>query len=196
MIDFDKAIKNAVFLPDDGYDKYWVEFNSAGVKAKKLEFLQTYAFIDGNNDFDNKDYDAFVSMLKDFYINAWGGKDNIKRIHFVERPVDPYLEMEYYTYLVSERLGQDIRITEDRKLFPKKVYDFVLFENDNLFILNFGNNDCWKGAWHVTDKKTIEEFSVWYDEVFAKCTNFKSMLTPNKEIINKMIANKIDIKNV
>ena len=186
MVDFEKIKKAGKFLPDDGFDQYWDKFNKENVKAKKLEFLQSYAFIDGNEDFDNKNYDGFANFLLDFYKNAWGGKENIKRLRFVKRPIEGYLEMEYYTYIVDELNGQEVRFTEQRELFPEKVCDFVLFENGNLFILDFGNNDCWKGAWLVTDKDIIKELSDWYDRVFERAKNFKGMLTPNQEIVLKM----------
>ena len=190
MIDFEKIKKKAEYLTDDahggGYGDYWEKFDKEGIRARKLEFLQTYDFIDGNEDYDNKNYDGFVKYLKEFHEGAWGGKDNITRIHYVEKPVNEYLKMEYYTYLVTASYGQDIRITYDRSLFPKKVYDFVLFENGHLFLLDFGNNDTWNGAWHITDKKILKEVADWYDEVFAKCKNFKSMIRPNKELVGKM----------
>lgn len=186
MIDFNQALKFAKFLPGEGYSKYWEKFNNEGIKIKKLEFLQTYDFIDGNEDFKNKNYDKFVEMLKDFDKISAGGKDNIKRIHYIEEPLNEYLEMEYYTYLINAKYGQKVRITKDRKLFPEKVYDFVLFENGNLFLLDFGNNDTWKGAWHITDKKIIKEFSNWFDEIFSKSEDFKNMLSPNPIIIQKM----------
>ena len=191
MIDFDKIKKNAKFLPGDAFDKYWNEFNNSGIKAKKLEFLQTYEFIDGNEDFNNKNYDGFLKFLKVFSENAYGGKDNIKRIHFIEEPINNYLKMEYYTYLINEKYGQEIKITKDRDFFPKKVYDFVLFENSNLFLLDFGNNDCWKGVWHITDKKLVLKVSDWYDEVFEKSINFKTMIKPNSYLIKKMKEYKI-----
>lgn len=125
-------------------------------------------------------------MLVDFYNNAYGGKSNIKRIHYIEYPLNDYIKMEYYTYLINERYGQDIRITTDRTLFPNNPFDFVLFENGNLFILNFGNNDTWLGAWHITDKKIIDEVSKWFDEVFDKSVNFKSIMKPDDYLIKKL----------
>ena len=186
MINFEKALLNAKFLPDDGFDYYWNKFVNKGVKAKKLEFLQTYDFIDGNVDYKNKNYDKFFEFLKTFSYNALGGKDNIQRLHFIEYPLNEYLQMEYYTYLVNEKYGQDIRITSNRNLFPNKVYDFVLFENGNLFILDFGNNDTWRGVYHITDKQIIKVFSDWFDKVFNESKNFKSMYEPNKYLIDKL----------
>ena len=191
MINFEKAIASAKLLVGNEYDIYWNKFNEDKVEILKVEFLQTYDFIDGNEDFKNKNYDKFVEMLETFDKNALGGKENIKRIHFVKKPVDNYLEMEYYTYLINEKYGQDVRITYDRSLFPKKMYDFVLFKNGNLFILNFGNNDGWHGAWHITDRKIIQDFSLWFNELFDKCVNFKKMITPNKYIIDKMKEKQI-----
>ncbi len=189
MINFEKIIEAAIFLPGDDYDKYWDKFAKDGIKAKKLEFLQSYDFIDGNEDFKNKNYDKFLEMLVYFYNNAYGGKSNIKRIHYIEYPLNEYIKMEYYTYLIDEKFGQDIRITTDRTLFPNKSFDFVLFENGNLFILNFGNNDTWLGAWHVTDKKIIDGVSKWFDEIFEKCVNFKTIMEPDDYIINKLKNN-------
>ena len=37
MINFEKLIDGAKFLPDDEYGKYWDKFDREGVKAKKLE---------------------------------------------------------------------------------------------------------------------------------------------------------------
>ena len=190
MIDYERAILNAKFLPDDGFDYFWNQFTNQGIKVKKLEFLQTYDFIDGNEDYKNQDYDKFFQFLKNFSQNAWGGKDNIRRLHYIKYPLDEYLKMEYYTYLINEKYGQDIRITSNRKFFPNKVYDFVLFENDNLFILDFGNNDSWRGAFHITDKQIIKEFSDWFDKVFNKSENFKSMYNPNKYLIDRLKESK------
>lgn len=191
MLNFQEIKKKAKLLPDDEYDKLWDEFTKEGVCAKKLELLQTYDFIDGNEDFKNKNYDKFVEMLKEFDENASGGKDNVKRLHYIEFPLNPYLEMEYYTYLIGEKYGQDIRVTDDRNLFPSEVFDFVLFENGNLFLLDFGkNNDTWVGAWHVTDESVLKQVSKWFDDVYAEAENFKSMMKPNKKIVAKMkVAN-------
>lgn len=186
MIDFQKIIKDEKYVPDNEYGEYWIKFDKLGIKAKKLEFLQTYDFIDGNDDFKNKNYDRFVEMLEEFYVNAYGGKNNIKRIHYIEEPLDEYLQMEYYTYLIDEKYSQEIRVTKDRSLFPKRVYDFVLFENGNLFVLDFGNNDSWNGAWHITNAEKIKEVESWFDKVFEQSENFKSILKPNKYIIKKL----------
>ena len=74
---------------------------------------------------------------------------------------------------------------KNRKFFPDKTYDFVLFENGNLFILDFGNNDTWKGAYHFTDKKKIKKVSDWFNEIFEQSENFKEMLCPNEYLIKK-----------
>lgn len=186
MINFEGIIIKGRHISGDEYGKFWETFDKAGVKASKLEFLQTYAFIDGNDDFIKGNYEKFLEMLKEFHKNAWGGKDNIRRIHYIEYPLNIYLEMEYYTYLINNYYGQQIKVTTKRELFPKKVYDFVLFENGNLFILDFGNNDKWNGAWHITDEKIIKKVSIWFNNVFDKCVDFKNMLKPNDKIICKM----------
>jgi len=186
MINFEKVIKSGKHISSDEYVFLYDKFENLGIKARKLEFLQTYDFIDENNDFKSGEYEKFLDTLKEFHKNAWGGKDNMRRIHYVEYPLNDYLKMEYYTYLINDFYGQKIRVTNNRKLFPKKTYDFILFENGNLFILDFGNNDSFKGVWHVTESEIIHEVSLWYDNVFEKCESFKKMLVANKEILNKM----------
>lgn len=193
MIDFEKIKEGAQFLPNDQYDKYWLEFNKKKIGAKKLEFLQSYAFIDGNEDFTNHNYDKFADFLVDFYKNAWGGSEKVKRLRYVEFPLDEYVKLEYYTYLMSELNGQEVRVCKNRELLPKKVYDFVLFENSYLFLLDFGNNDRWKGAWLVRDKAKIKEVERWFDSVFASSSNFKEIMSPDQNII-KPLTKKLGFK--
>lgn len=71
------------------------------------------------------------------------------------------------------------------------MYDFVLFENGNMFVLDFGRGNESLGAWHVTDKKALKEVSDFYDSVFEKCENFKSMIKPNEHIIKRLKEEKI-----
>lgn len=186
MIDFEKILKRANKLSDEEYLDYWEKFKKPAVKCKKLEFLQTYEMIDPIDDYKNGEYEKFIDLMKEFHKNAWGGKDNIKRIHYIEEPIHEYLKWEYYTYLIDETYGQDIRITKDRSLFPKKMYDFVLFENGNMFVLDFGRGNESLGVWHVTDKKAVKEVSDFYDTVFEKSENFKGMLEPNEYIIRRL----------
>lgn len=105
MIDFNEIIKQAKKITPEKYESYWAEFNEQNIPAKKLEFLQDYSFIDQNDDFNSGNLDGFCEFLKEFYTMFKGGKDNVKRIHFVTRPVSNYLQMEYYAYLVSEKNG-------------------------------------------------------------------------------------------
>ncbi len=187
MIDFEKIKQKGTLLEGDKYDKLWFEYTNAGVFARKLEFLQSYAFIDDNEDFNQGRYDKFADFLKEFNEYALGGKENVKRLHFVKRPLNNYLKMEFYTYLINSKHGQEVRINEDRSLFPEKVYDFVLFDNGNLFLLDFGkNNDRWVGAWRVTDKTAIKEVAAWYDGVYKKSVDCKNLMKPDEAIIKLM----------
>ena len=185
MIDFEKIIKKGKHIDGDVFSSLWEDLKLDEVKVRKLEFLQTYAFMSEDNSYAKGNYKKFLKFLEKFHKNAYGGKDNLKRIHYIEYPLDHYLEMEYYTYLINEGYGQDIRVSSDRKLFPEKVYDFLLCENGNLLIHDF-SKDSWNGAWWITDKKDIKELAIWYDKLFEQSVNFKTMLLPKKEIVDGM----------
>ena len=185
MIDFEKIIKKGKHIDCDVFSALWDDLEGDSVKIRKLEFLQTYAFMGEEKNYQKGKYKLFLKYLQKFHDGAFGGKANMSRIHYVEYPLDPYLEMEYYTYLINEKYGQDIRVTNRRELFPEKMYDFLLFNNGNLLIHDFGK-DSWNGAWWVTDKQDIKELTKWYDKVFEESINFKTMMFPKKEIIDGM----------
>lgn len=189
-LDFNVIIKNSCHISQEEYANLFIKFDDMGLKCKKLEFLQSYEFVDDITDFKDNNYDNFINMLKEFSANAWGGKDNIKRLHYIQKPLDIYLQMEYYTYLITANFGQDIRINSKLKMFLPNIRDFIIFENNNLFILDFNNNTC-NGAWHITNKNVISQVESWFDYVFGKSKNFKSMLKPNKTIIKMMKKNKL-----
>ena len=110
-----------------------------------------------------------------------------QRLHTIQKPLSDYIQYEFYSYLVSEKTGEDIRCTFEANSFK---HDFVLFDEQDLFILDFSSKGellgCWYCARNFKNEKEFSKLIVYYQNLFNKALNFKKIAQFDQGLLNKI----------
>jgi len=115
---------------------------------------------------------------------------SFKRLHFLKQPITKYLEYEYYTYLISSSLGEQIVVNNiDVVISKDNIGDFLLFDDKCAFIHDYDSNGIYKGAWVLQEDKKdlIKEMCDWYDLQFSVATDFKGLFKPDQSIVDRIL---------
>lgn len=190
MLDFSK-INNAEYLTKQ---IYFLDFSSTRNNMKnimrKFEFLQSYSFLNEKNyvNYLHNDRSTYVDGLSLFAQNDLEAskKDALKflkieRLRFVQYPLTKYLEHEFYIYKIINKNGRKTRFFDDKSLLIKNAKDFICFDDDLCYILDFSETDL-LGALKVTDKSIIAEIIEWYDCVMEKSLPCSEYMDPDISI--------------
>lgn len=157
---------------------------------RKFEFLQSYSFLKEKNfiSYIEHRYDDFAIGLRKFYESNVESSERAlksgierKRLRFIKHPISDYIEFQYYSYLVWEKLGYKIRYFDDTLKIQSQMKDFIIFDNSIVFVLDFSENEL-LGAWESTNTELIKELVDWYDKTFNAASQFQSMINPMKKM--------------
>ena len=197
MINMQNLIDNATYL---SIEEFGLRFDSLWENMKisfyKFENLQYY---DESNDspmFDliDKNYNNFCEKLlhnkeeeRSFYISALSKGISLKRLHFIDFPISKYIEFEYYSYYISNSLGENIKYNNSKEYKNQLLKDFVLFDSEHILIHDYDKDGKLKGGWYLSNKQYLEELNKWYNYVFEKSKSFESIMLPKKEILEKIL---------
>lgn len=202
MIDFQKYISQASYLSIQEFNSYFdICWNSMTKSFKKFECLQYYA--EGPDspmiDFFRKDIVSFAEKLllfketeKKFYETALKKNISLERLHLVRFPVTDYLCFEYYSYYISQDLGENIMIDNIDSYSNQKFYDFVLFDDSYLFIYDYDEQCKLKGCWYMTSERysdLLKELSNFYNKIKQNSKPFQTMIKPDMKILNFIVQN-------
>lgn len=190
-VDYYKANSKRISV-DTFYEKFSSYWDNMGETFRKLESLQFYQegpesamhpFFDGNvpdfvkklRDFKNADAESSAQVL------SKGIK--MKRLHLVSFPISQYIEFEYYSYYISNFLGEDIRFKKVDVPSLPIVCDFVVFDNKNMLMHDYNRAGQLVGAWECEDKNIINEVITVYDKWFNSGEDFKGIMAPDEKIL-------------
>lgn len=188
--------KSKYYNVDDStkiFNNIWDELQTS---FKKFECQQEYDETSECPMFDliNKDYLTFSKKLlkfkndeKPYYDDCLKKEVLLQRIHLIDFPITKYIEFEYYSYYISNSLGENIFYNTLDKYKNENLYDFMIFDSRYLIINDYDDNGKLIGAWHNEDKRNIREVEKWYDSVILESYDFKKILTPNKEILEMIL---------
>jgi hypothetical protein len=190
-LDFQNLKNNSEYISvEDFFERFDKYYKNAKSDFKKLETLQYY-HEDSSSPmwvYFKGDTKSFINSLEKFKQDELGdvstGNLSEKRIHFIDYPISKYLEYEYYTYVVSSTLSQDIKILPTPK--NQNLSDFVIFDDAKLLIHDYDEGGKLVGAYDfLGSDEQIAKLSQVYDQLYKSSLDFESMFEPDKNIISK-----------
>lgn len=184
---------NLTYLDKEGYyaafDKSWGEFSKS---FHKLETLPEYNEGGGHmlKCYQDGDYEGLGLKLKEFEQAEMGFNQKAidaelvyERIHLVPKVFTPYLEYEWYTYVVSERMGETILAADiSTILHAAELRDFVCFDEKIAYILDFRPGTC-QGAW-VAEGEDAKKLMAAYYEVRKQATDYKDWFELDPDVLS------------
>lgn len=189
--DINSFILKAREIDDEEFEMIYSNSWSNMKSFKKFETLQTYNV--GENSytfFKEKKYNEFVNELKTFYEFNKSEFENIKadarvqRLRYIIFPLSLYIQHEYYSYLISEKLGESIRFISQPSCL-KDIVDFILFDKSTLLINLFSKEYSFEKTLLFEDPSE-GSLGVLYDDfecLFDSAITFKDLMKPDSEII-------------
>ena len=199
MLDIAGILSRAREIDEDEFLTIYTDAWNKMYSFKKLEPLQEYNVGEESYEhFQTKQYSEFVRDLiefwkseKDDFVDAVSRSAQIQRLRIVSSPVSEYIEHEYYSYIVSERMGEEIRFLRDETNNLDNLLDFILFDR-NTIIINLFNNDSSFASSYVYKSEDCPLLSNLYsefEECFSKAVNYKEILeNPNQDIISEIVS--------
>lgn len=189
---------NAIYLKlNDYYEKYDELWKGLTSKFYKLETLDFYNVDNdpGFEEFKNNNLKAIYMTFSKFkkYLVADNSllKNKVvqKRLRlYSSNTLSVYEQFEAYSYLISEKQGQEIRVTFSKILL--NLGDWILFDELHLFLLDFDSSKNLKGAYYIERNIKNEQYFIYlislFNENFEKSCNFKEVINFDKNIINNM----------
>lgn len=190
-------IDKFVFFDEERSDleftKYW---NNAKTHILKYEALQIYNVEEPSYEYYK--HGQIASMVDDIvqfwkgeivdnYKQIYDGKIKFYRLHSIVKPVSVYLQSEYYSYIASEYIGEEIRVIEKNSIDSIELCDFMVFDNSAVMITEYNNNYEPVRDWFSTDPEIIQCISQIYFDVFNKAESYKSMFDSDKKIEDEII---------
>ena len=173
MILFD--LDNLEYLSGSKYsDTFKSEWNGLKEHFIKFEFLQEYNtpndvalnhFFNGDFELSRLEIEKQIGGQKGLYESAKAKGIKLSRIRMVKKPISEYLRYEFLSYLESQKYGESISIIEEQdfdKLDRKITMDYVLFDSTTLLVLDYDENQIFKGAYcskNVSINKQMIKFS-------------------------------------
>lgn len=198
MLKFEQYKHNALYLTVDEYQQLFDNcWENMAVSFKKLELLQYYnegADSPYNSLKSNQIKKFCVELVnhknaeKPYYIHALSQGIQLQRLHILEFPITPYIEYEYYSYFITSALGEQIKYL-DKQFLKENLSDFLIFDEQYAFILDYDINGVLNGAWSLTEKDLIKELKASYDQLFyfSNTHDFHEILVPNKQILEGIL---------
>lgn len=194
----DAIKKKATYIPLEKFSEVFGElWNTLRCEFLKLETLQYYDVAEDPNYFAyiNKDIEGFVTALKQFHDDEMTASEQFeipiefKRIHLISRPFSQYIEYEFYSYLISEKSGENIRCIDSIKNISEEYDDFIMFDGKAILINDFSNDGKWHGSWcyeSSSNDDLLVNLRKHYLELFSGAKDYKNFAKFDNDIIKRM----------
>ena len=176
--------KFTFYEKDSGYDVFKTFWDKSSKHILKLETRQIYLGEDSFDFFVNGDLNAMVNDIAKFWADELSGtyrkiknrEVNFLRLHVVDFPLTDYLKSEFYSYIVSSRIGEQIRYIESDSVYSEyALNDFVIFDNLAIMVTEYNENNEVIGDWFSEDQTIISKISCEFFSLFDKGKDFRGM---------------------
>ncbi len=115
---------------------------------------------------------------------------NCTRLHALEHPISEYVQYEFYSYVLSEALGEKIFTTDiarAREVCGVIPPDFIIFDDRLLFIQHYDAGvlrdvDC------ITDPDVIRKISAMADDLLQSAHSFHMDATLDASLVRTLLA--------
>lgn len=124
-----------------------------------------------------------------FFASARDRGVEFYRVHAVEHPFTAYLEAEFYSYILSEQLGETILCVSRAELDQTETYvpDFLLFDNKLALVHEYDQRGTRKGGWCIDDPSAVAIISQVSEWLIQKGTPFKQHFEGIPEILAMLL---------
>ncbi|KKR13592.1 MAG: hypothetical protein UT42_C0044G0011 [Candidatus Falkowbacteria bacterium GW2011_GWA2_39_24] len=189
MIEYFNKQEAAYFSVEEYTDHFKKCWKNLKRNFFKYESLQTYS--EPNNPafvaFEKGDWSTcklevfnFISSQYSLFESALQNGISLTRIRKVELPLSNYLKFEFEAYKVISYFGERIGLIKpNHKQSIKELEyftDFVLFDNQQLFVLDYNAKGLLEGAWFVNHQKDVNKFNNFADKITKKAIPFGEFL--------------------
>lgn len=195
-IEFLQIVEESRYLSQDEFSSHFdQEWDEMCFEFLKYESLQKYdegadspfhAFLAGETG-------EFISQLKrareddrPYFESARARGTAFFRLHAASRPFTKYLEFEYYSYVLSQQLGEQIYFIEKEIVISGdnfSIPDFVMFDRKVLLFHNYDENGMSQGGWLIKDEQTIENVAKQYHALLQDAVEFDRFYDADPHIL-------------
>lgn len=128
------------------------------------------------------------SEINGMYSKIKSKEIKMYRLHGISYPISKYLQSEYYSYVVSSSIGEEIRVIDNEYFFELdlRLSDFILFDSETLVIAEYISGEP-KGDWLTKDKKMISLVHEAFCSAFEKAKDFHLMFSGDSRIEQSII---------
>lgn len=171
---------------------WWDKFDTFKKEAFRLETLPEYSI-----DADRERFEAYLSgemFPQEKYLKgdwhktiaaATARAAAFRRVHVVPKELNPYLRFEIeWGYCYNAQFVDDIRIMSWEKvtnlIVKEKLYDFWLFDEEELVQMEYGAKGEFLGAGLVEKRDSIEECRRVRDELWGVATPLREFLSEKR----------------
>lgn len=181
----DQIRKGAALTVEEFSARFDAEWEKLSLRFFKYESLQYYKGEEnaGFDAFRAGDYPEAIKRLRvargedrPFFESARRRGAQFVRVHAAHHPFSDYMQFEYYSYLMSEALGEEIYYVDERKVmqsFDSLLSDFVLFDNRSVMFQDFDESGQFQGGWFSEDREAITQFGNIATALMSHATPFE-----------------------
>jgi hypothetical protein len=190
----DIATQEPLIPTEEFFERFDEEWRKVTRRFFKFEALQFYDEGDesGFAEFQRGEYRAFAEKVrashreeKPFYDSAISRGTSFQRLRTVRYPLTDYLKFEYYTYFVSQEMGETIRFLEEAEMEKAAGFlipDLVLFDDTALFQYHY-EGDKLTGGYYVRDRDIVQAAGQLMERLFAHGKPFTQIMPADPAIV-------------
>jgi hypothetical protein len=172
------------------FDKHWEMMSQ---RFFKYEALQSYdegpesacrAYMAGDVSLMVDRLKAAYGEEEPFFSSARRRGVSLLRVHAAELPLSLYMQAEYYSYILSERLGERILYLNRQGDGPQnRIPDFVMFDTLQVLAHDYDETGLLRGAWSITDPANLKAIEHLADTVTSLGVPFRELWSGDSKII-------------
>lgn len=174
------------------FDEHWDKMSR---RFFKYEGLQAYdegpesailSYVSGNLGEFAEHLKSAREEDKPFFESAKRRGTEFFRVHAVCQPLSTYMEAEFYSYVLSERLGERIHyvfeetVRSEIGFFPP---DHILFDDTFALVHDYDVNGRLVGGWGVSGKDSLVAISEISSKLLEMGTPFRQLYQGRPEIL-------------
>lgn len=112
----------------------------------------------------------------------------MRRVHVAQDPLTEYMRFELaWSYAYSVAAGEDVRIVPlPSGAQPWPGWDFWLFDDTELFSMDYAHDGTWRGMWHVDRPDTVREARNWQRTALRLARPWREYIADRPELARRV----------
>jgi hypothetical protein len=178
------------------FDQHWELMTKRFFKFEGLQFYDEGP--DGMlKPFQEGKYEEFGNKLKaaraedePFFATAKERGCSFVRVHAARTPFTSYMQAEFYSYVLSEQLGERIYYLAEEVLKSQLGFvppDYICFDSDCVLVHDYNENGTRKGGWAIEDHQVISSVEDLSRILESKAIPFRELMTPAPDVVAMLL---------